>query len=245
MAYRKYARNDEYWSQPTIENSYWAGFIAADGNLGYTKRRGYWLTIKLTETDRDVLDRLKLTLNYEGPLRHYKASDYVYKKDNKSGFPVGYIMHGNQAVALDITSALQYHKDLLLHYNIIPNKTFILQPPNITNMQMIKAYIAGYYDGDGSLSWHRKNNSPQWHILGNVNMLQWIKYILESLTGEHFTLMNKANKYSNISGIYKGGAGVYKTLELFSDLHLPRLERKWDVDLVRNRVIDNYNNKVL
>lgn len=30
---RKYERNDNYFSVPNLENSYWAGFLAADGGI--------------------------------------------------------------------------------------------------------------------------------------------------------------------------------------------------------------------
>lgn len=31
MALKKYSYNDNYFRTPNLENSYWAGFIAADG----------------------------------------------------------------------------------------------------------------------------------------------------------------------------------------------------------------------
>jgi hypothetical protein len=62
---RSYNLNTAYFSEPTIRNSYWAGFIAADGCL---TRKGA-LRIALSIKDREHLEKLKSELNFSGPIR--------------------------------------------------------------------------------------------------------------------------------------------------------------------------------
>lgn len=230
-----YTKNDNYWSEPNIENSYWAGFIAADGSVRYGKRSGYQLRLQLTESDKGVLDRLKLALEYSGSMRYIPGKLYMYKEDNRSGFAAGYTTRMKPQYYLEISGAKQYLLDLNKWYNITPNKTFTLQPPNITDINLIKAYIIGYFDGDGSL-FIRNNKycSPGIKIVGTRLFITWVKSVLEDLTNESFTLSSansKARDNLNICALHKGGSGVYKFLDCLSDVNVPRLDRKWNLSI--------------
>jgi len=142
---RKYPINYNYFLNPSVQNTYFAGLIAADGCI-YNNV----LTLELHRQDIDILNKLKKEIKYDGKL--------YYRKNRNS-------------VILPIRSK-QITKDLKNNFNIIENKTHLLRSPNISG-QLVPHFIRGYIDGDGSycstsynisirgtkhiLSWIRKN----------------------------------------------------------------------------------------
>ena len=120
---RKYSANTEFFSTPNIINSYWAGFIAADGCVSDGGR----LSIGLAVVDVAHLDRLCLDLDYTGGVKMYGAGPKL-------------TVHSKKIV-----------RDLKDNFNITPRKSTTLKPPNI-NGGLAMAYICGVIDGDGSIS---------------------------------------------------------------------------------------------
>jgi hypothetical protein len=141
---RKYYQNDNYFNQYTIERCYWAGFIAADGNIHKNKDK---VIVQLSSSDLDHLEKLKNVVNYTGPIRNYQ--------NNFSGMSV-----------LQISSK-QMVNDLFRLFNITPKKSKTLIPPTLLLEDHIRAFIRGYFDGDGCLS-------SSWSVVGTEQMVQWI-----------------------------------------------------------------------
>ncbi|NYO85812.1 hypothetical protein G4A66_28110, partial [Escherichia coli] len=65
---RTYKRNDSYFSTPNLENCYWAGFIAADGNI---RQNNQTFAIALAKKDRQHLEQFKKNIQYTGPISYY------------------------------------------------------------------------------------------------------------------------------------------------------------------------------
>jgi len=63
---KQYEVNRSYFDIPDLENSYWAGFIAADGNIGDPKDR---VRIKLVESDANHLATFSEHCGSTSPLR--------------------------------------------------------------------------------------------------------------------------------------------------------------------------------
>ena len=114
---------------------YWAGFLAADGNV-------------------DSKNRIRLMLQYDdiGHLEKFKellGATYAISintdKYNRCSF---------EFTHRDMCSDL---KELFF---IIPNKTDKLQFPNHLNIEQMRHYLRGYFDGDGSIceSFSNKNS---------------------------------------------------------------------------------------
>jgi hypothetical protein len=70
---RKYQVNDGYFSTLTLENCYYAGFLAADGCI--TKNQ---LIVGLSEIDKKWLENFKSSLNAESPIKD-RIQKGVYK----------------------------------------------------------------------------------------------------------------------------------------------------------------------
>lgn len=129
---RKILKNDNYFSIPNERNSYWAGFIAADGNI--FKNR---LTISQSDYDKIKQFSNEIDCNAKISLRNSRLS---VKKH-----------YCIQIVSNKLT------KDLLDNFNIPEKKSLILEPP-ILNRKLSLCYLAGLIDGDGSIGQYSNGN---------------------------------------------------------------------------------------
>lgn len=200
---RWYARNSDYFSYPTEENSYWAGFIASDGNItDYGSVR-----VALDERDIESLENLKNCLQFTGEIKKYK-----YTRDKPGNY-----------VRLEVVDPLLV-SFLETYWSITPRKTKTLQPPQILREELIRAFIIGYIDGDGSIS---NNGTKQViQICGTLELLTWIKNQLIKYCGCEFK--NNIYKSRNIYTFTLSGTNVWKFYEWCKTYKEYRMKRKWD-----------------
>ena len=157
---KKYLINDNYFSIPNLENSYWAGFIAADGCI--KGKKSTELSIALHRKDEVLLNQFQKDIGYTGPL-HYSN----YKNEPRY-------------VTLNIVSE-NFTRFLKTNFNITSRKTFTLQPPENLTQEQSLAFIKGLIDGDGSIQ-SLKDGRVTISIVGNYKILHWIKNIFDALT---------------------------------------------------------------
>jgi hypothetical protein len=210
-----YTKNEYYWTVPNIENSYFAGFIAADGCL-YERPKGNskQLLIKIVESDRQILERFIKAIQYTGQLKQVIPKEYTYKN--------GYSFIGKSQSMLGVYKADQYFEDLKKWYNLNPRKSLTLEPPNLTNIELIKAYIIGYIDGDGCIGTvSNKSHRKRITIKGTKIFLEWVKAMLAVNGGSIYCSGNIYTlDYQN-----NNADAVYSQLVT---MDVPRLERKWN-----------------
>jgi hypothetical protein len=226
----KYARDILFWSKPNVLNSYYAGLLAADGTLYKDSRNRTSLSIELTEKDKMLLTWFRVNIAYAGPLLYTPSRTYTYKD--------GRVSNKNPTWQLRINSVDQYFSDLYKWYKLTPRKSLTLEPPNITEIDHIKAFIVGYFDGDGSLMWRDDRNYYSISIVGTEMFLQWMQEFLEFYTKDQYRLRNVDNYWI----LEKDGTGACRFIEFLSSLSLPRLDRKWNMQAVKDRKIYNANN---
>src|SRR5215207_4913811 len=115
------------------EKAYWLGFLAADADVGEEGR----LSISLKPSDREHLYRLKYSLKSTHPVTDYTSN---------SGY------HGRQVTfsVLDIGSS-RLVCGLTLN-GVGPKKTFALRWPSHLEPDLLKHFLRGMVDGDGSLT---------------------------------------------------------------------------------------------
>lgn len=204
MGKLKYTRNDNYFSKPTIENCYWAGFIAADGSIEKKSNRSAKLSIQLQQKDKEHLMLLCKALNYNGPLYNI-----LRKRQNKVYWHSVFSLRSNKIIS-----------DLRRNFRITPNKTFTLKPPKLFNAFAL-SYIKGYIDGDGHI---RKDDR---HIIkivsGSKQLLTWIKSKLDKIIvcDAHVT------KKENIWQYQIEGKKVDVILDKLKNISSFALYRKW------------------
>ena len=155
---KKYLFNKKFFTNPSWQLAYFAGFCLADGSLYITKNTSR-LTISIHQDDKNILEHFCQWMQY--PLQ-------------------GIVPGTNNKMALRISDPVLVNN--LKPYGIVPNKTY--QPNlklNIPN-QYIKPFLIGFIDGDGTLKYNLKTGY-RFGIVGNkitidniVNLLQQIGF---------------------------------------------------------------------
>lgn len=152
---RRHLLNQEYFSIPNIENSYWAGFIAADGNI----RQGL-NQLSLYQSDEDVIKKFIDCLQYAGKISYRKRQNSI-------------------EYSVNITSKIIIN-NLYNIWNIHPKKSFygLIPPSDKIDKKLALSYICGLIDGDGYIS--DRGSHLRFGVLGSKNLLIWINNITNS-----------------------------------------------------------------
>lgn len=222
---RKYNVNDDFFEKPNLINSYYAGFIAADGCIFNNKHYSNYLIFGLSIKDKDFLEEFKKNIQFDGPI-------------------IEYLSKGRKYVRLTINST-KICNDLKENFNITPKKTFTLVPPNITKKEYIDAFICGYIDGDGYISFcnlHAQHKQKTC-VIGMIGTYEILMWILNRFKGIHTP--NNKNSKNKKPQIVKGGFGNHRTdgkhvysmsfsnkwarniiLKMF-EYDIPLMKRKW------------------
>jgi len=219
---RKYDYKRDYFAEPTLENCYVAGFIAADGSLHCSKET---LTIQLHQQDKVVLERFKQFFGYTGQ---------IFDKTRQEKKEDGSIREGLKST-LAVYGVLPWYEDLAHHFNITPAKTKTLQAPNLFSMDHKIGFIAGYIDGDGCIMW--SGGKFYLDILGTESIIHFIKEVFDSIVpipengkgrGSMIDLSKYNNRYSFPLHKYRiSGKRAIAICQYIKQYPLPLLERKW------------------
>lgn len=109
------------------EECYWAGFLAADGNV-------------------DSKKRVRIMLNYDDTSHLEKFRQFLRSTHSISSNTDKYYRSSFEFTNKTICDNLRDN------YLIVPNKTSILEfPVHCIPYNMLRHYIRGYFDGDGSI----------------------------------------------------------------------------------------------
>lgn len=134
--------------RPTIKNLkafqaeseldyYWAGFIAADGNISDKND----LYVCLHHDDKNHLEKL---------LNFLKSNHAISENTDK---------YNRAQIGLRLPKQLA--EVLKTNFNIVPRKSLIYELPNIIDSNNFRHYVRGYFDGDGCIceSFSNKNST--------------------------------------------------------------------------------------
>lgn len=219
---RKWNHDEYFWETPNILNSYWAGFMCADGCVIKT-HKGKILnrfTCGLSTKDEDHLKLFKDTVKHTGPFK------YCTRKSPSSDnlvYSVHLNIHGEKWLS-----------DLDKNFNIIPNKSARIGPPNYYKEELLFCFLVGYLDGDGCISKINDGRMNITFVSGSREMLLWIK----NFVNKRFTY-NYNDRDQNLSfttsSINKKCERLtfngYKAAIIFDYLRkipVPKLDRKWN-----------------
>lgn len=206
-----YSHDINFWKNPNLINSYWAGFSGADSNLSSSC---LCYSLQIQSRDGHHLEKLREQTGYSGTIRYYKS----YPK-------------------LSIAGCGEWYKDLLSIWSITPAKTFTLQPPTITDDELIKAYIVGFIDGDGYIVYRGERRRMRIGIVNaSYSVLDWMRGHIERLyphtekvgaVAPKLIKIAKSNN-SNCYFLHMGGLRAVRILNKLRQHPVPRLSRKWD-----------------
>lgn len=219
MAHKRYQHCDRFFSDFTRETCYWAGFIAADGNV-YLRRRGNYVETRLrlgvSSIDLGHLHKFRRCLASDHNVSYYAAKDFY---------------------ALSIYGCPQILIDLQSKYGIVPRKSFILQAPRLLDENHIRHFVRGYLDGDGSI-WSEmptRVNKRQWRVAfaGTEELLSWIKNCIQQFVpGSGNPTVRPVRSYPNITyQLVFGGQQVFVILKWLyaGSTEYTRLDRKYQL----------------
>lgn len=217
---QKYSIKHDSFSNYTPESVYWAGFIAGDGCVyshGLADRNvNNYLNVSLEIKDRPHLERLQDFLEYDG---------VIYDKKN------------NKASSLTVNS-IQICEDLLDKYNISNNKTYDYIPPEYIPKHLVKYFILGLIDADGSVLRHKRTNrNPSFRyrgdyvyqigFTGTYETCEFVRNFFNSKVKIHTRHKDRDN--NNHTVLFQGNEQVLKYCSKLYDEHTSKfcLQRKY------------------
>ncbi len=168
----KYTVNQSYFDIIDSERkAYWLGFIYADGYVGDEKANN--IVLSSSTKDIAILESFKKDISYTGNIRKAKNSSTSFNQNSN----ISVINFSSKQIAMILREK----------YNIIPyrkEKKFVF--PNIPK-DLIRHFVRGYFDGDGSVWCGNKNcnvvtangeiknysyQSIKIDIIGNISLCQ-------------------------------------------------------------------------
>jgi len=196
----RYTHDVNFFSSINEKSLYWAGFIAADGNVAQLGPK--WCTLKINLAIKDLL--------------HLEN----FKKDINSTAPIKILNRKKTSCALQINST-QIFNDLQ-KYNIVPNKTLSYTFPKwLIDHPLVNHFMRGYFDGDGCVHIRLGKNKNTlgclaFSMVGQENFLNIYKSILEFKTG--YAGKNNIKKYKNNNNKLKKAYSKNKTINTYKVL---------------------------
>lgn len=180
--------NHDYFENIDSEHkAYWLGFIYADGSI--TKKvyeKGsytYRLRMELMFEDKYILEQMALDLESDLKPKEYYNDTSHFEGYNKPKH-TAYIMFSSKKMGED-----------LVKLGVMPNKTLILKSlPSIPD-NLMKHFIRGYFDGDGSV-YLTKDNTIKTAFYGTHDFINSIQDFLIKeldLTKKKITDQKEAN----------------------------------------------------
>lgn len=136
---RKYSIDESYFDEiDTPNKAYILGLLYADGS-NFTPKQT--ISISLEENDKHILDKIKDELKYERALEYL---DYSQKHD------FGYNYHNQYRLSI----FSKHMSEELKKKGVVKNKSLILTFPTFIDKKLMKFFVLGYFDGDGSFCPH-------------------------------------------------------------------------------------------
>ncbi len=185
----KYKINSYFFE--SIDNevkAYWLGFLYADGCM--TKTGG--INLLLSTDDRNHLQKYKIDLGIENPIE-----DTISKiKNSKTGY--------QHASKVRVTDKKLYSDLVKLGCTRLKTLTLRFPSPNQVPEVLIRHFIRGYFDGDGSV-WEAlisggKYKSLQCGITSTYDIVMNIKKVL---------LAVGISKVETVPHPHSGASGIY------------------------------------
>lgn len=207
---RKNFYNEKYFDIiDTEEKAYWLGFIYAVGCVYRgSDKHSYRLQINLKQSDEEHLVKFQNAIG-----SNYKLYNNLNTK----------------SVSLKVNST-RMCEDLIRH-GVVCSKSLIVKPPKIKD-ELIRHFVRGLFDGDGSISWLRGRTPKVTIITGSEELANWLKY---RLSGFNIYIYKRTHDlYSLESQSVSVVKDFYNTIYSNANVCLNRKYIKFD-DIVNNK----------
>jgi len=200
----RYSCNEAFFSTIDNElNAYWLGFIAADGYVYNQPGKGYCLLIKLNPVDTGHLAKFKHDIDTDAPIADY--SHYVPPFHRIS------------------VSSKQLVTDLVSH-GIIQAKSTVLEFPTTVPTKLLRHFIRGYFDGDGSVYYGTRGELLM-SFVGTNNMMKEMQKVIAKNCFVNYASVSK-QKGKNLYRIAWHCRGIRRILRYMYEDSAVFLDRK-------------------
>lgn len=222
---RTYSINHDYFNKiDTEDKAYFLGFLFADGcNISNAEA----ISLALEETDKEILEQFSRLISSDYPLKYLNAREIKNKKTGKT-----YISKPQYLFRITSKNLSQQ----LTKLGCVPRKSLILQFPTEDQVSehLIRHFIRGYFDGDGSFTLRKRNNRKDCVTLSTsiVSSRDFCNVLADKIkTYVNINLqISKPSNCSDKTGAVRstGTQQVYRLLKwLYSDCEI-FLKRKYD-----------------
>ena len=203
---------------------------SADCSIGKSSKTGYSYVLSLAKSDKEHLEKFKKDINFNGNINICNR----YKKNNTKKLEIYKIY---STATLRITCK-KWDEDLKNNFNIIPNKTKIMTPPNFGSDELALAFFMGYIDGDGCICLTKEARDNKYSLIikfcsSSFNTIKWIKDLIERLFSNKNFAFRKTTRNISVSPnnkYYSYAIVGLKALIIFNylkDFNVPKMARKW------------------
>lgn len=234
----KWTYNKEFFHTPNYINCFYAGWLAADGNLSkIAESKSQYCNLRWAchSIDLPMVELFKKYIEYNGNIRIWIRDSSSEKHPKNCG----------EHCIIALNGIGQMENDLKLNFGIAPNKTYNLPPPILDKLELKLAYIVGYINGDGCVHSNDRNLSIGF-TSSSINILNWLKNLIDS-----FNLpMNKVGRNANVNKMnhancyhltYNGTRAIY-LYWLLKRVPVPILDRKWNNPKVESFISQQLSN---
>lgn len=238
-----YSFNENYFK--TIDNehkAYWLGFIAADGCV---LEPTYQVSKRTGKIIRKEQGALQIGLQEKD-----KAHLEKFQKDIKDTHKINF---SKKRKAYDIKILSNIICMDLQQYNIVPRKSLVLEFPDNIREDLLRHFIRGYFDGDGSIAFCKNKKgvisigSIQVSIIGTVMFLNTLNNILEDELQFKEKVVDLGNRHKPVTKtiFFSSIAHTKKFLDFIYKDSTIYLDRKYERYLIFNKKYEEYLNKKL
>lgn len=176
-----YFCNENYFENiETYEQSYWLGFIMADG------------CIHQRRSNCNAQKMIVINLQYKD-IEHLNK----FKQAIESNHPITKISHNNKEYCRICIVSDKMANDLSV-YGCVERKTGSIKMPNFNTDELKFGFIHGYIDGDGSITITKDKNVYRYRlsIVGNQEIIKDIDNFLFTKFGFHGIIREDKRNYS-------------------------------------------------
>jgi hypothetical protein len=206
----------------TPQKAYWLGMLTADGNiynnrLKDNKSTAVGVRLRLKNSDREHLVKFN---------RDMKSNKLIEEIRN-TGYKSGFTNNINNTISMLNFSSIKMWNDLH-DKGLEDNKQTREKPYLGMKENLIKFYILGLWDGDGSISIDR-NNKCNWEFVGSKEMTTWMREYLQNKLS--ITFMKESTDHRT-SKLFRLRTNSKKNINLISKFlysdKVVYLDRKYD-----------------
>lgn len=208
---KKHVVDSDFFKIWSPEMSYVLGFVAADGNICHSGRAH---TLHIASDDKDIIEKIKRTLNYCGP---------IYQKFRFNGKISHSLRICDQVIFNDLQKlGITERKSLSLFPRI--RKTFMAD------------FLRGFFDGDGTVYLRNTKYPSKLAVVfytASKPMAEFLHSNLKKLLGNNnlSTIQSRITKYKNpyysISLGHKASCKLYLKLYGNTSLYMNRKYNKF------------------